>query len=73
MYDDLWTAGKAVYKLELVVADGGEVIIYAPHLKEISRVHGKYIYEIGYHVAGILPEAVGQIQTYPVGRAGAQH
>jgi nickel-dependent lactate racemase len=50
MYDDLWTAGKAVYKLEPVVADGGEVIIYAPHLKEISRMHGEYIYTIGYHV-----------------------
>jgi len=49
MYDELWTAGKAMYKLEPVVAHGGELIIYAPHLDEVSVAHGKYIYEIGYH------------------------
>lgn len=49
MYDDLWTAAKAMYKLEPAVAMGGEVIIYAPHLAEISFVHGKFIYEVGYH------------------------
>lgn len=50
MYDELWTAAKAMYKLEPAVALGGEVIIYAPHLDTISHVHGKYIYEIGYHI-----------------------
>lgn len=50
MYDELWTAAKAMYKLEPAVTVGGEVIIYAPHLTEVSRVHGKYIYEIGYHI-----------------------
>lgn len=50
MYDELWTAGKAMYKLEPVVADGGELIIYAPHLKEVSEVHGEVIRRIGYHV-----------------------
>jgi nickel-dependent lactate racemase len=50
MYDELWTAGKAMYKLEPAVALGGEVVIYAPHLDVVSRVHGKYIYEVGYHV-----------------------
>jgi nickel-dependent lactate racemase len=50
MYDELWTAAKATYKLEPVVAPGGEVIIYAPHLDVISQFHGKYIEEIGYHV-----------------------
>ncbi len=49
MYDELWTAAKAMYKLEPAMAMGGEVIIYAPHLDVVSRVHGKYIYEIGYH------------------------
>ncbi len=49
MYDDLWTAAKAMYKLEPAVAVGGEVIIYAPHLDAISHVHGKFIYEVGYH------------------------
>ncbi len=49
-YDDLWTAAKAMYKTEPVIADGGEVIIYAPHIKEISVTHGKLIEEVGYHV-----------------------
>jgi nickel-dependent lactate racemase len=49
MYDELWTAAKAMYKLEPAVARGGEVIIYAPHLDAVSHVHGKFIYEIGYH------------------------
>ena len=29
------SAGKCMYKLEPVVADGGELIIYAPHIHEI--------------------------------------
>lgn len=49
MYDELWTAGKAMYKLDPALADGGELIIYAPHLDAVSLVHGRYIYEIGYH------------------------
>ncbi len=49
MYDDLWVGGKCMYKLEPVVADGGELIIYAPHISEISSVHGELIEEIGYH------------------------
>jgi nickel-dependent lactate racemase len=47
-YDDIWTAAKGFYKLEPVVADGGEVIIYAPHITEISAMHPE-INEIGYH------------------------
>jgi nickel-dependent lactate racemase len=50
MYDDLWTAAKGMYKLEPAIADGGEVVIYAPHITEVSYVHGKYIEQIGYHV-----------------------
>lgn len=50
MYDELWTAGKCMYKIEPVVAVGGEVIIYAPHLEVVSHVHGRYIYEVGYHI-----------------------
>ena len=49
-YDDLWTAAKAMYKTEPVVADGGEVIIYAPHLTEVSYTHGALIDAVGYHV-----------------------
>jgi nickel-dependent lactate racemase len=49
MYDDLWTGGKCMYKLEPVLADGGELIIYAPHISEISVTHGRLIEQIGYH------------------------
>jgi nickel-dependent lactate racemase len=48
MYDEIWTAAKGFYKLEPVVADGGEVILYAPHVKEIASSHPE-IHEIGYH------------------------
>jgi nickel-dependent lactate racemase len=50
MYEDLWTGGKCMYKLEPVVADNGELIIYAPHIKEVSITHGREIEQIGYHV-----------------------
>jgi nickel-dependent lactate racemase len=50
MYDDLWTAAKGMYKTEPAIADGGEVVIYAPHLTEVSYTHGKLIDQIGYHV-----------------------
>jgi nickel-dependent lactate racemase len=49
MYDDLWVAGKGMYKLEPAVADGGEVVIYAPHVREVSHTHGALIEAIGYH------------------------
>jgi nickel-dependent lactate racemase len=48
MYDDIWTGAKGFYKLEPAVADGGEVILYAPHITEISTSHPE-INEIGYH------------------------
>src|SRR5690606_13019734 len=47
-YDDIWTAAKGGYKTEPAIADGGEVVIYAPHVTEVSEVHHE-IYEIGYH------------------------
>ena len=50
IYDDLWTAAKAMYKTEPAIADGGEVIIYAPHITEVSYTHGKLIDQVGYHV-----------------------
>lgn len=49
MYDELWVGAKAMYKLEPVLAEGGELIIYAPHLKEVSVVHGRFIRQVGYH------------------------
>ena len=47
-YDDMWTGAKGFYKVEPVVADGGQVIIYAPHITEISAMHPT-IQQIGYH------------------------
>lgn len=49
MYDELWVGGKCMYKLEPVLADGGELIIYAPHLHEVSVTHGALIDQVGYH------------------------
>ena len=67
MYDELWTAGKAMYKLEPALAEGGELIIYAPHLDEVSRVHGKYIYEIGYHVLPYFLKQWDRFKHIPLG------
>ena len=50
IYDDIWVAGKVMYKHEPILADGGEVIIYAPHISEVSFTHGKEIEKVGYHV-----------------------
>jgi nickel-dependent lactate racemase len=47
-YADMWTAAKGFYKVEPVVADGGEVVIYAPHITRISAMHPE-IEQIGYH------------------------
>jgi nickel-dependent lactate racemase len=47
-YEDIWTAAKGFYKVEPVVADGGEVILYAPHVTQIAAMHPE-INEIGYH------------------------
>lgn len=49
MYNELWTGGKVMYKLEQVVAPGGKLIIYAPHITEVSRTWGNYMEKIGYH------------------------
>lgn len=50
MYDDLWVGGKVMYKLEPILADGGELVIYAPHIKALSHTHEAAIREVGYHV-----------------------
>jgi len=48
MYGEIWTGAKGFYKVEPVVADGGEVILYAPHIHEIATSHPQ-IHEVGYH------------------------
>ncbi len=65
MYDDLWTAAKAMYKTEPVIADGGEVIIYAPHITEVSYTHGDLIDEVGYHVRDYFVKQWERFQHMP--------
>lgn len=48
-YADLWTGAKGFYKVEPVVADGGEVVIHAPHITEVAAMHPGLL-SIGYHV-----------------------
>src|SRR5687767_6813102 len=47
-YDELWVGGKASYKLGGVIEDGGELIIFAPHLSRLSKTHGVLIEKYGY-------------------------
>ncbi|MEJ2550224.1 MAG: lactate racemase domain-containing protein [Anaerolineales bacterium] len=67
MYDELWTAAKAMYKLEPVVAMGGEVVIYAPDLEVVSHVHGRYIYEVGYHILPYFLNDWERFKDIPLG------
>ena len=67
MYDDLWTGAKCMYKMESVVADGGELIIYAPHITEISYTHGKIIRQIGYHTRDYFLWQWERFKDYPWG------
>ena len=67
MYDDIWTAGKCMYKMECVVADGGELIIYAPHVTEISYTHGEILDEIGYHTRDYFLKQWDRFKGYPWG------
>ena len=80
MYDDLWTGAKGAYKTEPVVADGGEVIIYAPHIDEVSYVHGALIDRDRLSLPRLLSRAVGPVLALSVGnprpldpRQGARH
>jgi len=66
-YDELWTAGKAMYKLDPAVATGGELIIYAPDLDTVSHVHGRYIYQVGYHVLDYYLKQWERFKDVPLG------
>lgn len=65
MYDDLWTGAKAMYKVEPVIADGGEVIVYAPHITESSYTHGQLIDQIGYHVRDYFVKQWERFRDFP--------
>jgi len=65
MYDDIWTAGKVMYKLEPIVADGGTLIIYAPHITEVSYTHGKVLDRIGYHTRDYFLKQMEKFRDIP--------
>ena len=67
MYEDIWTAGKCMYKLEPVVADGGKLIIYAPHIEEVSYTHGELIERAGYHVRDYFLKQADKFTDIPGG------
>jgi hypothetical protein len=67
MYDEIWTAGKAMYKLEPVLADGGELIIYAPHVREVCVTHRETIMEIGYHCRDYYLKQWDRFRHHPWG------
>lgn len=66
MYEDMWTGAKGFYKLEPIVADGGELIILAPHITEVSVMHPG-ILEIGYHNRQYFVEQWDRFKDHPWG------
>jgi hypothetical protein len=56
-----------MYKVEPVVADGGEVVIYAPHINEVSYTHGRILDEIGYHCRDYFLKQWPRFEHYPHG------
>ena len=65
MYPDLWTGGKCMYKCEPVVEDGGELIIYAPHVRRFSEVHDAAVMQLGYHVRDYFLTHMGRYANAP--------
>lgn len=61
-YDELWVGGKASYKLGAVVEDGGELIIFAPHLNKLSETHGTLIEKYGYAPLEVVRDMLGVSQ-----------
>jgi nickel-dependent lactate racemase len=65
-YPDLWTGAKGFYKVEPVVADGGEVVLYAPHIREIAAMHPALV-DIGYHCVDYILAHWDRYRRYPRG------
>jgi nickel-dependent lactate racemase len=65
-YDDLWTGAKGFYKVEPIVADGGQVVLYAPHIREISATHPQ-IAQLGYHCRDYFVEQWDRFKHQPWG------
>jgi len=67
MYEDVWTGGKGMYKLEPVLAPGGELIIFGPHIQQVSVTHGKTLLEVGYHCRDYFLGQWEQFKHHPWG------
>jgi nickel-dependent lactate racemase len=67
MYDELWTGGKAMYKLEPVLADDGELIIHAPHIAEVCVTHRAVIEAVGYHCRDYFLKQWDRFKHHPWG------
>lgn len=65
-YNDIWVAAKGMYKVEPIIADGGEVIIYAPHVTEFSYSHPE-LAEIGYHCKEFFVKQWEKYGHFPAG------
>lgn len=64
IYEDIWTAAKGMYKLEPAMDEGGEVVIYAPHITEFSYAHGKELAKVGYHVRDYFTKQWDKFEEY---------
>ena len=72
-YPDLWTGAKGFYKVEPVVADGGEVVLLAPHITEVAAMHPRLL-DIGYHCRDFFLAHWDHYATIPTGElAHATH
>jgi len=67
MYDDIWTGAKGMYKVEPAVEEGGEVILFAPHITEFSYTHGAFLDKIGYHCRDYFLNQWNRFESIPRG------
>jgi lactate racemase len=65
-YPDLWTGAKGFYKVEPIVADGGEVVLYAPHITELAAMHPRLV-DIGYHCRDFFLAHWDRYRDVPLG------
>ena len=65
-YSDIWVAAKGMYKVDPIIADGGEVIIYAPHVTEFAYSHPE-LEEIGYHCKEFFLKQWSKYGHFPAG------
>ncbi len=67
MYEEIWSGGKGMVKLEGVVADGGELILYAPQITRLSATYGHLIEKVGYHVRDYFLKQWDRFKDVPGG------